>query len=195
MNYENTLNTILARHGETEGNRKGIVQGQTDTPLTKEGIASTLRKADKLKNFTFNAVYCSDLSRATATMKLLEARDPKLPKARFNSDLREIDFGIYAGRAKNEIMSIIKHHKANPELRYPEGECGNDLIQRVRNFFSHCLRIHKGETILVVSHYGIMETAARQYAGIPVDEPVTIGRDDVWRLKFSDDKSARLEVL
>jgi broad specificity phosphatase PhoE len=52
MPCDKTLNAILVRHGETQANKDGIAQGQADSPLTAEGVASTLRKAAKLAGFS-----------------------------------------------------------------------------------------------------------------------------------------------
>jgi broad specificity phosphatase PhoE len=53
MPREKTLNAILVRHAQTQANKDGIAQGQTDSPLTAEGVESTLRKAVKLAGFLF----------------------------------------------------------------------------------------------------------------------------------------------
>jgi broad specificity phosphatase PhoE len=53
MPREKTLNAILVRHGETQANKGGIAQGQTDSPLTAEGVEATLRKAGTLARFSF----------------------------------------------------------------------------------------------------------------------------------------------
>lgn len=196
MNITNSLNAILVRHGQTTANRDGIVQGQLDTPLTEDGMASTVLKARKLVNFTFDAVYCSDLGRAKATLEIIARHVDGLPKAVYRADLREIDFGELSGKPKEEIMDTVLYHKANPRLRYPGGEGGDDLMSRVRGFFAHADRKHGGCTILVVSHYGIMETAARLFTGHPHDNPVIIGSDDVWRMIFTHGGTrATLEVL
>ena len=74
MKFQNQLHVVLIRHGETEGNVRGIVQGQSDTPLTEKGILSTLRKAEKITELSFDAVFCSDLSRTAETMKLIQGK-------------------------------------------------------------------------------------------------------------------------
>ncbi len=57
MKFENQLHVVLIRHGETEGNVRGIVQGQSDTPLTEKGILSTLRKAEKNQGTFFRCCF------------------------------------------------------------------------------------------------------------------------------------------
>lgn len=195
MPRDKTLNAILVRHGETEANKGGIAQGQTDTPLTADGVESTLRKAVKLAGFPFSAIYSSDLQRAMATAELLKKAIGFPKPVSLSSDLREIDFGDLSGKPREEIMPIIRRHKADPSLRYPGGECGADLIARTERFFTQARIRHVGEFILVVTHYGVMETVAKRFAGFPADEPVVIGYDEVWLLELGDGGAARLKTV
>ncbi len=189
------LNIVLIRHGQTEGNADGRIQGQNDTPLTADGIKHTLAKALKLEKFLFNAVYCSDLGRARHTLKALQGALPSLPEAIYSKELREIDFGEYAGMKKEEIMPTILRHKADTSRKYPGGESGDDLKKRVFKFFGSCFERHEGQTLLVVSHYGIMETAIRQFTDHPADLPVTIAPEAAYHLSFDGLTSARVKVL
>ena len=195
MGQENKLQVALVRHGETIGNVRGIVQGQSDTPLTARGIESTLRKAEKIQDVEFDAVFCSDLSRTVETLKLIRQEIPGLPEPVFARELREIDFGILTGRLKTEIMPTILEHKKAPDIPYPNGESGGAFIARVRGFFEMLVeRIEVGR-ILAVTHFGVMETVARQFARPPSYENIHIGPDDVWRMTFASDGSVAREVF
>ena len=189
------LNAILIRHGQTEGNLSGIIQGQSNTPLTENGVASTLRKAEKIRDISFDAVFCSDLPRAIQTLRILRNAIPSLPEPLFSHELQEIDFGDLTGRLKTEIMPTILRHKSNPHLNYPNGESGAQFIARVRNFFLSLLVHHAGQTVLIVTHYGVMETAARQFAGTSVDDRVIIGVDEVWHMTFDNHSLATKKIL
>jgi broad specificity phosphatase PhoE len=195
MSQEKILRVVLLRHGETEGNVKGIVQGQSDTPLTEKGLSSTIIKAKKISHFPFDAVFCSDLKRTVETLKLIQGEIEGLPGPVFTRALREIDFGDLTGRLKKEIMPTILEHKESPEVPYPSGESGERFIARVKSFFSMLMDHHVGEQVLVVTHFGVMETAARQFSGPPSYENIHIGPDDVWRMTFAHDWSATREAL
>ena len=195
MGQENKLRVALVRHGETQGNVQGIVQGQSDTPLTERGIQSTLRKAEKIQDMKFDAVFCSDLSRTVETLKLILGKITGLPDPVYTRDLREIDFGDLTGRLKKEIMPIILEHKEASDVPYPKGESGGQFIARVKGFFKMLMDRHPGGQILVVTHFGVMETTARQFTGPPSYENIHIGPDDVWRITFAHDWSATREVL
>lgn len=189
------LNIVLIRHGQTEGNAGGFIQGQNDTPLTADGIKDTLAKAVKLREFKFNAVYCSDLGRARHTLKALQGALPSLPEAVYSRELREIDFGEYAGMKKEEIRPTILRHKADTSMKYPGGESGDDLKERVSRFFTKCLERHKNETVLIVTHYGVIETVLRQFTDRPADTPVTMDPEAVYHLSFDSLPSADVNVL
>lgn len=189
------LNVVLIRHGQTEGNRDGFIQGQNDTPLTADGIKDTLAKAGKLEKFRFNAVYCSDLGRARHTVKILGEALSSLPEAVYSKELREIDFGEYTGMKKEEIMSAILRHKADTRMKYPGGESGDDLKKRVFKFLSLCFDHHENETLLVVSHYGVMETVIRGVTNHPNDQPAAIDPEAVYHLSYDSFTSAEVKVL
>jgi len=195
MDCEKELRAILIRHGETEGNVRGIVQGQSDTPLTEKGIFSTLRKVEKITELSFDAVFCSDLSRTAETMKLIQGKISGLPEPVYTPDLREIDFGDLTGGIKSEIMPTILKHKQEPDLPYPNGESGGQFIARVKGFFSTLTDRFAGGQVLVVTHFGVMETAARQFSGPPSYESIEIGADDVWLMCFGKGGSATRKVL
>lgn len=174
---------------------RGIVQGQSDTPLTEKGITSTLNKAEKIKGLSFDAVYCSDLLRSVETLKLIRSVVSGLPEPVYTRELREIDFGDYTAGLKSDLMPTILKHKAQQDLPYPNGESGGGFTVRVRKFFSKLRDLFEGGQILVVTHYGVMETAARQFTGPLSKEKIHIGPDDVWRIRFANNRSARKEIL
>lgn len=63
----------LVRHGETDANRKRIIQGQLDIPLSEIGLEQAALVASALRVIKFDIALSSDLSRATAvsTMTLM----------------------------------------------------------------------------------------------------------------------------
>ena len=189
------FDSLIIRHGQTEANRDGVIQGQGDSPLTAAGIEATRLKARKISRFAIDRVYCSDLPRAVATYDIMKEEEPSLPEAVYCRDLREIDFGSLAGRHKEEILPLILRHKADTSLRYPGGESGDDLRERVVRFFTACRSSYPGEVVLIITHYGVMETLARQFAGVARDDSVAVGEEDVWWLRFSEMMTARLDVL
>src|SRR3990167_4625255 len=61
----------VVRHGESEWNVKGLIQGQSDSPLTQSGERQAFLLAKELKNIKFGAVFSSDLVRAKRTADMI----------------------------------------------------------------------------------------------------------------------------
>ena len=62
---------FLFRHGETDWNREGRLQGHTDTPLNASGLAQAEALSEKLRPHRLDAVVSSDLSRALTTARIV----------------------------------------------------------------------------------------------------------------------------
>jgi len=188
------LTLLLIRHGKTEANQTGVIQGHADSPLTEVGIRSSVVKADKLAPFPVSAIYCSDLPRARSTLAIIQKRSPDLPAPTFTSVLREIDFGEYTGSVKQDIWETIKRHKSTTSIKYPGGESGDDLRARVEEFIHDACRRHHGEHVLAISHYGVIETMVKRYAGFPAEDYFQIDEETVVVLGF-DGATAGMTLL
>jgi probable phosphoglycerate mutase len=93
----NTTRFCLVRHGETNWNVEGRLQGHTDVDLNERGIAQAAQMAKAIKaiNLQFDVLYTSDLLRAAKTANAIE----KLfnTKAIVDSSLRERHLGAFQG--------------------------------------------------------------------------------------------------
>ena len=65
------MRIILTRHGETEENKKGIMQGHMPGNLSVEGINQAKKLGLRLKDENVSAVYSSDLKRAVDTTNII----------------------------------------------------------------------------------------------------------------------------
>lgn len=194
---------VLLRHAETEANRARLIQGQDDSPLTPEGIATTRLLSEKLRGLGLPEApatwHCSPLPRARETLRrvreALEAGGP----VRYDPRLMEIDFGELTGRPVLEVLPIIQRHKRNPALAYPGGESGADLKGRVLDFLAEATgnggAAGLGGPVLVMTHFGVIETALRHYLGIPVSQPVHPPHEAVHAIDLAPGAPPRLSVL
>lgn len=91
---------ILIRHGESEWNADGILQGQADPPLSERGREQARALVGWARGLKPDGVVTSDLGRARETASILGWPDAK-PDARW----REVDIGKWAGRPSAEVRA------------------------------------------------------------------------------------------
>ena len=99
---------LIVRHGETNHNALGIIQGSSDVSrLTDRGV-NQARVAGyalaSLDDVSINRVFVSSLTRARQTLDTIEkAFSTALPQATVLADLREIDLGSWESRDKADL--------------------------------------------------------------------------------------------
>ena len=86
---------LLVRHGETDWNADGRLQGHTDRPLNDYGRAQARGSPTELAGEELEAIYASDLARARETAEIVGGR-LGLPVV-LDADLREKDWGTWEG--------------------------------------------------------------------------------------------------
>ena len=105
-----TLNLYLIRHGQTEYNAAGIVQGWCDSPLTAEGKAGAAQTGNAIAQaqIRFAAAYCSTSPRTAATAQIIlqHARQPHITPVALD-DLREYHFGSFERQPSRHIHQTI----------------------------------------------------------------------------------------
>ena len=176
---------FLLRHGQTEDNRKKIIQGQGDSPLTSEGIKSIKKRAAKLKEIIFDAIYCSPLGRAKSSMKILLKELNQNTKIVFSDEIQEIDFGKYTKNNINKMIGIIHEHKKNTSKPYPGGESGDMFKERVLYFMNNFVLNNEGNCFLVITHFGVIETILRHYNNLSYED-ICSNKDSIIRLSFNE---------
>lgn len=158
---KNNFCTIyLVRHGRTDWNEKGLIQGHTDRALDSTGKTQALDLAKELKHIKFDKVFSSDLLRARQTAEII-ALDHKLT-VETTKALRERKFGIFAGRhwtILKEIELTLKHLDESSKFSYkhhPSMESDEELMSRFITFLRELAVANPGKNILVVTHGGPM---------------------------------------
>ncbi|KAK0463578.1 phosphoglycerate mutase-like protein [Desarmillaria tabescens] len=156
---ELTSRIYLVRHGETEANRREIVQGQLDTHLNKSGVEQAVLVSSALQKISFDEGYSSDLSRASKTAEMILECHPHV-KLRKQSELRERHLGRLQGQTQAQKRAF---GDINSD---PTAESSDAFITRSLSWWDDSIRHHL-ETlpdratpyrILVVSHGGFIST-------------------------------------
>jgi alpha-ribazole phosphatase len=160
---------LLARHGETDWNRDGRWQGQTDTPLNQRGREQARALAAEVAGNRIAAVYASDLTRARETAAIVADRlrvplyvDPRL---------RELHFGGWEGLTTAEIEERYPHEIArwradDGSNAFAGGETYTEMGERVVSALTEIAAAHPSEDILVVLHGGPIRGLLAHAAGV-----------------------------
>jgi 2,3-bisphosphoglycerate-dependent phosphoglycerate mutase len=143
----------LVRHGETEWNAQGRVQGQTDVPLSTQGRKQARELAERLAHSGIGAIWSSDLQRALDTAQPLAERLGL--ELHVTEALRERNFGDDEGKHDDEVWP--RHPDSywrDPDTAHPNGESRRDVWNRVAAFLDALLEDPPADEIALVSHGG-----------------------------------------
>ena len=104
-----TLTIYVVRHGETILNMMDKVQGWSDGVLTEKGVTGAVNMGKGLRDVKFDAVYSSDLKRASNTARLAMAQNKATKKwtVKEMMELREVCFGIFEGSPNADMYIAL----------------------------------------------------------------------------------------
>ena len=195
---------IFIRHGETQWNIEGRVMGQLDSPLSRRGEKQALAIARRLSRIQIAALYSSDLGRAMQTANAIANKSNIA--VRLDKSLRERNMGVFQGLTREEkkaqYAQVWKESKAiGADFIIPGGgESRNQRLARSIEVMNRLADNHPHETIVVVSHDGILRGFLGHILGLDVSSETRIVRanasynsflkeDGQWRLKVWGDTS------
>lgn len=185
---ETTL--IVVRHGETEWNSQGRIQGHFDSPLTAAGRAQAEALARSLAGEPIGAIFASDLGRV---------RDTAAPTARalglsVSTDLRlrERQLGVFQGLTFTEAAQAHPERFARFKARdlAENMETGETLVQmrdRIAQSLAAIATAHADMTVLIVTHGGVLDQIYRLATGMPLEAQRTFDVENasINRLRWS----------
>ena len=161
----------FVRHGETDWNRDGRIQGGTDVPLSAAGRDQARELAASLAARAIGAIYASDLRRAVETAEPLAARLDLLVLT--TAALRERDFGANEGRIAVEVAAEFGKEVGTrwlgPDERHPGGESMREVYERVATFLDELLEDLPADEIALVTSGGPIRVGTAHLAGEPVE--------------------------
>ena len=166
------MKIYLVRHGETDWNQAGRLQGQTDIDLDAQGFAQAAEAAERLKEVPFEIAFCSPLIRARHTAETIVGER----KITLTTDerLRELNFGPWEGTDVRKIREGANSPFTDPgSYLPPEGaESFAQLYARSGEFVKQVLLPLEGtyETVLVVAHGALNRSILNAVLDIPVSD-------------------------
>lgn len=163
---------VLVRHGETDWNAQGRIQGQLDVILNPVGQVQAEAVGARLCGERFDAIYSSDLERAMQTARPVVHGSGH--EIRREPRLRERHFGALQGLTAEEAQRLQPQVWEDYKARGPEADLGGGeslqaFSQRVVDFIGRLLQAHAGGKVLLVSHGGVLDMAYRHATGMPLE--------------------------
>lgn len=165
---------IIVRHGQTQWNHRGIRQGHLDSDLTARGIAQAKALGIRLAREHFTTLYSSDLGRAVHTARIIAASTGH--EIVTDARLRERHLGIFQGLDGDQIRAKYPeehrlHRTVGPDYVIPEGESVRQQVARNVAYLTGIATTHVGQSIVVVTHGGVLSGLFRYTFSIPFDAP------------------------
>lgn len=164
-----SINVFIARHGETEFNRKGILQGRgIDAPLNEFGKAQAKHLAGYLTNYEATSIISSSLTRAWQTASFYEEKtDLTVQK---NTDLDEMDFGDFEGVYMKEISQELNDlqngwKSGDVSLKIPGGESPKEVFERADTAARSYINGADSQTIMLFVHGRLIRILLSEWLG------------------------------
>jgi broad specificity phosphatase PhoE len=179
------------RHGPTEWNAQGRIQGKRDEPLSAEGRALFAQLAPPA-GLSHARAYTSPLARARETATLLGLKNPIV-----DARLIEHDWGAWEGMTREEILArdgADAFVRAGSGIAFTprSGERTVDLIARVRAFLAEVGE--RGEDAIAVTHRGVLRSAYAIATGWQMLTPMPDALDLTKALVLTVDRDGRPQI-
>lgn len=143
------------RHCEAQGNLLRVFQGHWNGKITQNGALQLSYLSEKMKEYPFDILYSSPLSRAVSTAKACNVHYNK--PIHINNDLIEINGGLWEGKKfasfpidfpdENTLWSLEPH-----KFVAPQGESIKEVFDRMTNAVKSIAAKYPGKTICICSH-------------------------------------------
>jgi 2,3-bisphosphoglycerate-dependent phosphoglycerate mutase len=184
---------LLVRHGETDWNATGRLQGHRDTPLNAAGRQQAQQAAQRLAREPIRAVYSSDLARAYETATIIG--EPLGLTVVASARLRERHYGAWEGLTAAEIQArypeqFVIWRARSPDFVPPQGESRSQLLTRALDELQTIARRHVREMVVVVTHGGLCYILIDHIVGSVNGDrrEFTFGNASIHTLDVSEDR-------
>jgi len=169
-----SVELVIVRHGQSEGNRDRVFTGHGPSPLTERGRREAEATARRIAEKPVSAIFSSDLPRA------LETAAPIVEKAGLplvaDGALRERNFGDLTGTSFTDIEA--RHPDVwrallarDPLFRPPGGESNADCRARIAGFVDALLARGVEGRVVLVSHGVAINQLLYHLLGVPAELP------------------------
>ncbi|RTR37569.1 histidine phosphatase family protein [Shewanella canadensis] len=159
------MKILFCRHGETQWNKQGKLQGHLDSHLTLEGQCQARRLGTQLASHHPDLIFTSDLGRAMTTATLAN-HNLNLP-IESSPLLRERCFGELQGLHNSESLGLWEAYErrfVGNEMEIEGAESATDVLSRVQHFLRGLSNIDV-KTLVVIGHGEWLRVIQNLFAG------------------------------
>ncbi|MBK9573366.1 MAG: histidine phosphatase family protein [Rhodoferax sp.] len=169
---------VLIRHGETDWNRELRFQGQADVPLNAVGLEQARRLGERLAGEALDGLVSSDLSRARQTAGPIQQRNAQVSMAGvvWDAALREQNFGVLEGLKVPDVQAghpevWAQWLEFQADFAPSGGESTRQFHSRVMAALRELAKTRGQQTLVVVTHGGVLDMVYRTALGLPLSGP------------------------
>lgn len=193
------MKLYLIRHGQTDWNVAGRIQGGTDIPLNDTGRKQAACLAKGMERRPVTRVYCSTLSRAFETAEAI-GKSQNVPVYRL-SELEEVNYGYWEGLTMEEIeqrypKELEQWYLSPVEVAPPGGETQTQVYERCGRAIKKIVAQADGD-VAVVSH-GATVVFLLEYmlegTGREEEEDIIVGNASISTVEY-DPETKRFALM
>jgi broad specificity phosphatase PhoE len=198
QDFLNELNAnclLLARHGQTDWNEMGIIQGQQDRPLSARGFEQTRNLFFLLNNVSLSRVCCSTLQRTIQTaIPIAMERNIQLEQ---KPELNEVGLGVFEGQHKedfpDDFLRACYQSFLDDEVNVALPGGGESLVmadKRVRPVVANCIdTVVSSGHVLIVAHRNTNKMIIKNLLDISVEQGYQVEHKNSWLYLFAPQTS------
>lgn len=168
------IQLVFETHSTSEDNERGRATGWLPGRLSERGRAQAQRLGQRRRNDGIQAVFSSDLERASETARIAFAGS-QIPLL-YDWRLRECDYGENNGTSAVELHANRLNYLDQP---YPGGESWRQALARVGRFLGDLPPRWSGQRLLVIGHVATRWGLDHLVKGVPLEELATA--DFAWQ--------------
>ncbi len=169
------MKLYVLRHGETDGNVKGVMSGHQESYLTEHGKEEARQAREALADKKIDIVFASPLIRTKDTAII--TANGKIPIV-FDERLKSRNHGEFAGMRRSDVkLDEYWNYKKNKQ--YEKAESAKDIYDRVKSMVEYVKENYPGENVLFVTHSGVCRVLYHYFHGIPEDGDMLKGYEAV----------------
>lgn len=163
------------RHGQTDWNANGLLQGSSDIPLNDIGRGQAIEAVEVLRGTPWAAIVSSPLRRARETAEIIAAR-LGVPLGPAYDELAERDYGPLEGTPSQDAIDRW------PSREYPGAESLASVAERGRRGLARIAEDYPDADVVIVCHGTLIRYTLAALAGHPI-EGIRNGSVSTFRLE------------